>query len=312
MFDTNLTPQDLARQARELGKHPISYSQLSIYNNCPWSWKLRYIDKIFSDFGNIYTLFGSAIHTVIQEYITKLFTDSPKAANAIDLHARLSEEMKDEYITLRSQSKHPDTITNKEEMMKFYLEGCDILDYLQLHRNEYFDRKNDKLLGVELPLLVETDSHNNIMFNGFIDLAFATPSTGRIKIVDIKTSTKGWHDYKKKDFNTVAQLLLYKKYYAKRYNVDINMIDIEYFIVKRQLLTDCEYAQKRIQRFVPANGTPSINKAEKLITEFVKNFDENGKVMLDRHYVKCGGRSCTFCEYKEDELKLCPKNERMV
>ena len=40
----------------------------------------------------------------------------------------------------------------------------------------------------------------------------------------------------------------------------IDKIDIEYFIVKRKLYEKVDFPQRRIQTFIPANGTPSINK----------------------------------------------------
>ena len=38
-----------------------SYSQLSLYNNCPHQWKLRYIDKITESESNIHLVFGTAM-----------------------------------------------------------------------------------------------------------------------------------------------------------------------------------------------------------------------------------------------------------
>ena len=44
----------------------ISYSQLSLYTNCPHQWKLRYIDKITESESNIYLVFGTAMHETLQ------------------------------------------------------------------------------------------------------------------------------------------------------------------------------------------------------------------------------------------------------
>ena len=50
----------------------ISHSQFTTYNDCNLKWKLRYIDELSISGGNIYTLFGSAMHTVIQSYLTEM------------------------------------------------------------------------------------------------------------------------------------------------------------------------------------------------------------------------------------------------
>ena len=46
----------------------ISYSQFAMWDKCPYAWKLNYVDKAETFKGNIYTLFGSAIHETIQAY----------------------------------------------------------------------------------------------------------------------------------------------------------------------------------------------------------------------------------------------------
>lgn len=303
---------DLIVEAKRLGKHPISYSQISLFHTCPWAWKLRYVDKVSEDSGNIYTLFGSAIHTVIQAYLTKYFTKGVtiKEVDSMKLDVMLLEEMKKELVELRKSVSNPDTVTSKEEMMQFFREGVAILDYIKQKKSLYFSKKFEKLVAIEFPLLVETDSHMNLMFLGFIDLIIAEPERNKIRIIDIKTSTKGWHTSKKSDFLTSAQLLLYKKYYAKRLNVSEENIDIEFFIVKRQLYENSEYPQKRIQIHKPAAGKVNLKKAEKLVAQFAEMFDENGKVDLTKKFIKMGGSACKWCEFCEKE-QYCPKNERM-
>lgn len=307
------TTQTLMIEAKKLGKHPISFSQLSLYNNCPWAWKLRYIDKVPDSGGNIYTLFGSAIHTVIQTYLTNYFSKSMtiKATDAIDLNAMLLDEMKKELIGLRKQSKEPDSVSSKEEMTQFYYEGCEILNYIKKRKGLYFDKKREVLVGIETPLLVETDSHVGIMFLGFLDIVVADPISNKIRIIDIKTSTKGWRKEKKADFITSAQLILYKKYYAKRYKVNPDDIEIEFFIVKRQLYEDTEFPQKRIQIHKPASGKVNMSKAEKLISKFTEIFDQSGKVIPNTYFPKVGGSACKWCQYENRTDDICPKSERM-
>ena len=44
----------------------ISYSQLSMYGDCPLRWKLNYIDRLSIFESNIHLLFGTAMHEVLQ------------------------------------------------------------------------------------------------------------------------------------------------------------------------------------------------------------------------------------------------------
>ena len=75
----------------------ISHSQFTSYSECNLKWKLRYIDKLSLSGGNIYTLFGSAMHTVIQEYLVTMYNKSIVEAEKLDLETRLKEEMVNEF-----------------------------------------------------------------------------------------------------------------------------------------------------------------------------------------------------------------------
>ena len=45
----------------------ISFSGLKLWNECPYKYKLAYVDKVAKFEGNIYTAFGSAIHEVCEK-----------------------------------------------------------------------------------------------------------------------------------------------------------------------------------------------------------------------------------------------------
>ena len=70
---------------------------------------------------------------------------------------------------------------------------------------------------------------------GYLDIVILDEITNTLKIYDIKTSTRGWNKWMKKDENKTQQLLLYKQFYSKQYNHPIDKIEVEYFIVKRKL-----------------------------------------------------------------------------
>lgn len=312
MINERVTTYDLMNEAREEGMHPISYSQTSMFNNCPWAWKLKYVDKIRENTGSIHIVFGSAMHTVVQAYVKKIYEVSGKAADEMDLNKMLLEEMKYEFVEHQKGISDPDTFATKADMVKFYNDGVEILAFLKKKRGVYFPKKGYELRGIEFPLKVKTDSHNGIAFIGFIDLIIADVKNNKLKIIDIKTSTRGWNKNKKSDFLAAAQLVLYKRYYAKQFNIDPKSIEIEFFILKRELYENCDFPQKRVQIFAPASGKPTLNKAEKLVNNITEAFDDNGKVKPDFNFIKMGGTACKWCDYKTHPDKVCPKNERMV
>ena len=71
----------------------ISYSQLSMYGDCPLKWKLNYIDRLSIFESNIHLLFGTAMHEVIQTWLEVMYHDSIKNANKLNLEQRLHDKL---------------------------------------------------------------------------------------------------------------------------------------------------------------------------------------------------------------------------
>jgi len=275
----------------------VSYSQMSLWHNCPLQWKLRYVDKLTEQDSNIYLVFGSAMHTVLQEYLDCMYNRSIKIADGLDLPTRLQEEMVIEFE--KAVKKYDSKPASKEEMQEFFQDGINIIDFFKKRRADYFSKKHWELVGCEIPVNVPLS--DSIRFIGYLDVVLYHPPTNRYKIIDIKTSTMGWNKYQKKDKSKTAQLLLYKKYFSEQRGLDINNVDIEYFIVKRRLYEKVDFPQKRVQSFIPANGSVSVNRAIQSMTEFVtKGFDPQGQHIAEQSATP-SKKSCRFCEFKRTE-----------
>lgn len=300
------TPKDLAIKARKMGKRTISYSQLNMYKNCPLQWKLSYLDGIKDFEPNMFLVFGTAMHEVLQKYIHTMYNESIVSADKLDLHKMLSDNMSSEY-KLRVEEYEGKHFSCKEEMEDFYYDGVAIIDYFKRKRGAYFSKKNTELVGIEMPILYDVEGNDKLMVMGFADLVIKEGE--RLKIIDIKTSYMGWKPKKKKQEGD--QLRLYKRYFSKQYGVDESLIDVEYFIVKRKLYENLDFPQKRIQQYKPAAGKPSMNKTTKLLTEFISNsFTADGKKNKEGDYpaYKTG---CTYCPFKKRH-DLCPPKNRMA
>ena len=75
----------------------ISYSQYSLWANCPMAWKLKYVDGHRFDDSSINTVFGTAMHEVIQEWLEQYYyAGKDTQAKSIDL----GEPLKQKFITL--------------------------------------------------------------------------------------------------------------------------------------------------------------------------------------------------------------------
>ena len=276
----------------------ISYSQLSMYNECPQRWKLNYVDKLSISESNIYLVFGTAMHEVIQTYLEVMYHDSVKNADMLNLEKMLRDKLIEQFkIAEETDGKPPCT---KEEINEFFQDGVEILDFVKKRRNDYFQKRQYELVGCEVP--IEVDLQKNIKIVGYLDIVLKHIPTDTITIFDIKTSTRGWNKWMKADINKTQQLLLYKQFYSKQYNVPIENINVEYFIVKRKLWENTDFPQKRVQKFVPASGKPSINKVMSGLDIFLNNaFDENGEYNTTKVFALPSKKACRFCEFNQTE-----------
>ena len=273
----------------------ISYSQLSMFSECPQRWKLNYIDKVTESEPSIHLLFGTAMHEVIQTWLEVMYHDSVKNANKLNLEQRLHDKMMELFKQDKEvYGKNPCTL---EELREFFQDGVDILDFLKKRRADYFSKRGYKLIGCEVP--IDVDLKKNVKIVGYLDVVILDEITNTLKIYDIKTSTMGWNKWMKKDENKTQQLLLYKQFYSKQYGVPIENIEVEYFIVKRKLWEEAMFPQKRVQKFSPASGTVSMNKVANRLNTFLDlAFDDEGNRISENIIPTPSKKACKWCEFK--------------
>ena len=289
-----------------MAKNSISYSQFSMYLQCPKKWEQEYAlnKRVFEQ--SIHTIFGTAMHETLQNYLEVMYSQTAKKADEIDVSSDLQSRMVKLYQEAAQKTGH---FSTPEQLQEFWRDGVAILDYFKRKRREHFSSRHEELLGIETELGL--DIKGNLKFKGFIDVVMRDKRTGRIRIIDIKTSTRGWNKYQKKDKTKTAQLLLYKEFYGKQYDVDPEMIDVEYIILRRKINEDSEWPMKRIQLFSPPSGKPSRNKVGKQLTEFIDNsFNSDGTYNLEGDYPAIASSSCKYCKYKDDPT-ICPVAKRL-
>ena len=274
----------------------VSYSQFSQWDRCPHMWKLNYIDKLGTFTDNIFTIFGTSVHEVIQAYLICYYGRTIKEADALPLEDILKYRMEENYKTAKEKSEVELSIT-LQDMKEFFQDGVNMINEFKKRKSGYFPKKNTELVGVEMS--VEYDLPNNMNFNGYMDVVIHHKVTGRIKIIDIKTATFGWNKYQKKDKNKTNQLLLYKQFFSKENGIPIDKIDIEYLILKRKLYENMDFPQKRIQVFSPASGKPSINKVIRRLDEFISDgFNKKGNHSIKEYRKEPSTKNCKWCEYR--------------
>ena len=279
----------------------VSYSQFSMYNQCPRKWELQYKEghKVVEQ--SIHMTFGTAIHETLQHYFDVMYNESIIKADEIDLESHFEGAFREEYKKGYTKNKEQH-FSNPKQLREFFEDGLAILEYFKKNKKKYFSKRGWHLVGCEIPILLPaTSKFKNVLFNGFIDVVLYHEPTNTFKIIDIKTSTRGWKDKDKKDEMKQLQLVLYKTFFNKQFGVSLENIEIEFFIVKRKIWEESEFAISRIQLFTPASGKVKMNKANKLLNEFVDNCFEH-KGFKDKNHKPKINDYCKYCPFYKTHL----------
>ena len=279
----------------------ISYSQLSMYTQCPRKWALQYRDGHKIKEQSIHMVFGTALHETLQLYLDTMYNESAAAADRLDLETDFENRLRDEYS--QAYKKNNGThFTDAQGLREFYSDGVEIISYIKKNRGKYFSKRGWWLVGCEVPIVLAPDPHlPRVKYMGFLDVVLYNENTKKFIIIDIKTSTRGWNQSAKKDKLKQYQLVLYKKFFAQQYGVNIDDIDIEFFIVKRKLWESEDFAVKRVQQFRPPSGKTSINRATKTLNEFLENcFTTDGYNEKDMPALT--NNNCKWCPYFKTHL----------
>jgi len=272
----------------------VSYSQLSMYTQCPKKWALNYRDGHKVREQSIHMTFGSALHETLQMYLDVMYNKSGAEADRIDLEEDFEERLRNCYADAYKQN-NKEHFSTPEEIREFYNDGVEIISYLKKNRSKYFSKRGWSLVGCEIPIVLAPSIRlPRVKYMGFLDVVLYHEDTDKFVIIDIKTSTRGWNAKAKKDKSKQHQLVLYKKFFSEQYNVPIDNIEIEFFIVKRKLYESQDYVIKRVQQFRPPSGKTSINRATNSL-----------KLFLDNCFTKDGFNPKDMPETINDNCKWC-------
>jgi len=279
----------------------ISYSQLSMFNECPKKWSLQYKEGYKQFTSSIHTVFGTALHETLQHYLTVFYEQSGVAADKINTSELLEENLREEY-KKQYKANNNQHFATPDELREFYEDGVEIIREIAKDRGKHFSKRGWHLLGIELPLILNPHSKfQNIMFQAYLDIVLYHEPTNTIKIIDIKTSRSGWNKKEKSNEQKQFQLIIYKKYFSELYNIPIENIDIEFMIVKRKIFESEQFVIKRVQWFKPASGKVKLNKVTKSIEEFIEQaFDHNGYKQVE-HQPKVND-NCKWCPFYKTHL----------
>ena len=301
----------LGQYVSESSHKRVSFSQYSLFSQCPRRWKLTYIDKLDPKEPSIHTVFGTAFHETMQHWLSVMYNDTIKASDQIGFEAYLLDMMRKEYA--KEKAKFGEDFSTSAQLAEFHADGVTILNWLRKKRKRYFSPQSQELVGIELKLYQPASENPNVFMVGYIDLIIYDKSLDKVYIIDIKTSTRGWNKYQKADQMKKDQLVLYKEYFSRQTGWPMDKIEVEFLVVKRKIYEDSAYPIPRAQQIRVASGKMKRKQAVQRMETFVEfAFNDDGSYAEDKEYPAITGKNkshCKFCPFAERE-DLCPKSSR--
>lgn len=207
-------------------KEHVSFSELRLFNECPWKWVLV---KVFglSSFDRSFQMdFGKAAHSGMETLYHPSTLHDVKAStdHALSLYDTALAE-------LDQIGMHPSDRTEafriREFLPRFY-EDCLACPELQ----------GIKTLRSELQLMEKIERNDGlaIKFKGFIDITFVKQLKRKtvIYIADFKTCQWGWPAKKLQDIEIISQILLYKHFFCKMTGADPKNVSVAFIFLKKR------------------------------------------------------------------------------
>lgn len=269
----------------ETKKIHISFSEFSKFQSCGHRHLLEKYLKLVEEPPTIHLVFGNSIHKAIEIGIK----DKKDVENRVLVFREdFYKEMHDKF----------DGSPEMDNYDAFMAQGENIIRYLS----------TEKLLKKYIVIGVEFFLYEKLFgpfhFKGFIDLIVQDRETGRYVIIDWKTSTEEWDvPKKKKDEIFMAQMRLYKYFFARKMGIPIGQIDCRYVVLNRLK------SKKN-----PALGFGQIQKVDIFsdLNDIENSLRTVGTSIRDIHIrnnfpkAKLNGKTgnCFFCPYKSN-LGLC-------
>lgn len=172
--------------------HVFSYSQLSSFSECPYSFYLARIDKV-EQLSNGFAEYGTLVHDLLDRWAKGELTKD-------QLPAEYARRYPEEVVT-----KYPRMLTAKGYAEKAYNIG---LEYFQ----NFDEFAGYTILNTEEKFKIEVAGRP---FVGIIDMVLKDDLTDELIVLDHKS--KSWSAFKKAEDEMYRQQLIYSKYIHEKY-----------------------------------------------------------------------------------------------
>jgi len=271
-------------------KEHVSFSELRLFNECPWKWVLV---KVFglSSFDRSFQMdFGKAAHSGMEVLYARDTHHNVEAASshALSLYDTALAE-------LEAIGMHPSDLREarriRDFLPRFYADCLVCPDLMGI-----------KTLRSELQLMeaIERNDGLALKFKGFIDITFVRQLKRKtvIYIADFKTCQWGWPAKKLQDIEVISQILLYKHFFCKMTGADPRNVSIAFILLKKRPKDgDLTVSVERISA-----GPKSTQNALAYLQDTITDMH---RYSYDQNFDACR-RSWIDSETKEERSVTCP------
>jgi len=251
----------------------LSYSAIKDFSFCPKYYKLSRVDKLKPFTGNIYTAFGTAIHSTCEEMLLKDYKIQSEKYFYRQFYLELNKldrEVREEYDDI--------------EIEKYVEQGYKILEGIPAFMRETFG--NYKVVSTEEQLRCKITLPEQTVYEydflGFVDCIIRTED-GMNHIIDWKTCSWGWDARRKADTMTTYQLAFYKHFYSQQSGLPFDDLETHFVLLKRTAKKD------NIELVKVSSGRKKVNNALKLLENTAYNVDSSNFI---KNKLSCG--KCDF------------------
>jgi hypothetical protein len=227
IINASLNDGDILKKDLDKVRETVSYTELSNWVECQWRHKLKYLEgiELEEDGPSIHTEFGQIGHDALEYYLKERKFES---------YDKIRGDLK-EALDVLSES----ALKNQDKQS--FIDSLEpVLQQIPDFMDQAFG-KDWKFYAAELPLFETIEGEPDKVFKGFVDAMFTVPKpegSTTIKrnpetlwIVDWKWSGSFWSPMKVKDKQ--LQLVLYKHYVSKKFDIDPRDIRTGFVVLKR-------------------------------------------------------------------------------
>ena len=276
------------------GKPHVSYSEVRCWKECPFRHKLSYIDKIDLGDPSPYLDYGTAVHAQAEQYLNTKTMDFNKLET--DLKEAWEKYGFDSEEYIESQRAYRESQGWKPKPHHYIDEWIEWAKICLKDLPGFLDTNfpNWELVSAE-EMLYEPIPGRSLKFKGFIDGLIKCDGPGNRRVywvIDWKTAPpRGWMRDKRRDFNTQAQIALYKSFWRAKNSLPSKDVKCAFVLLKRE-----SKPNKSCELITVSAGPTVEERARKMVSSMITSV-QKGLYLKNRN-------SCLFCEYKNTEH--CP------